>query len=219
MFHYHSDADFLSCAMTIDDPLVRALVRLLSSSGRVPTAEFSASERSALVQFSRSHGGLRLVMVGRKSDYAITNRAALESHVNQLQPGAWVPQPVAAAPKAAIETAATTGGICYLLLKAVSPDARWGDSSSSEARTFMLAELQQATGVVALALQNEDGWHTKGLLWIVEQQSQFDQPDWLPKDATGTLAYCAAPMRPTLQQWLAHSRRAAEVRRISPNLA
>ncbi len=158
-------------------------------------------------------------MVGRKSDYAITNRAALESHVNQLQPGVWVPQPVAAAPEAAIDTAAKAGGICYLLLKALSADACWSNSSSSESRTLILAELQQATGVVALALQPEDGWHTNGLLWIVEQQSQFDQPEWLPKDAAGTLAYCATPMQPTLQQWLAHSRRAAEVRRISPRLA
>jgi len=203
--------------MTHDDPLVRALVRLLSSAGRVATAEFSASERSALVEFSRSQGGVRLVMVGRKCDYAITNRAALERHVNQLQPGAWEPSPAASAPAAtATDAGAELLAGCYLLLRAIDPDARWIDGASNPPRTLALASLQQATGAVVLPVQPRDGWHTDGVLWVVEQQSQFDRADWLPAAAGGTLAYCVAPGQRAMQQWLAHTRRANEVRRIAP---
>ena len=202
--------------MTHDDPLIRALVRLLSSAGRVPTAEFSASERSALVEFSRSNGGLRLVMVGRKSDYAITNRAALERHINQLQPGVWVPEaPASFTPAATAEADPGAAEGCYLLLKAISPDARWIDDSANPPRTLILAPLQQATGVVALALKYNDAWHTTGLLWLVERQSQFDSNDWLPAGASGTLAYCVAPDRRTLQQWLAHRQRAQALRHVT----
>ncbi|WP_374398620.1 hypothetical protein [Niveibacterium sp.] len=206
--------------MTHDDPLIRALVRLLSSAGRVPTAEFSASERSALVEFSRSNGGLRLVMVGRKSDYAITNRAALERHINQLQPGAWVPNAAApAAPPAASSAASDGAGVFYLLLKAISPDACWTDGASMPPRTLQIASQQQSAGVAALALRHDDAWHSDGVLWVVEQQAQFDTPDWLPVGATGTLAYCVVPAQAGLRQWLAHSRRASEVRHVAPRSA
>lgn len=202
--------------MTHDDPLVRALVRLLSSAGRVATAEFSASERSALVEFSRSQGGVRLVMVGRKSDYAITNRAALERHLNQLQPGVWVPKvPDSLAPAAAAKDDRGAAQGCYLLLKAISPDACWIDGSANPPRTLMLAPLQQATGVVALALQCNDAWHTMSTLWLVERQSQFDRNDGLPPGASGTLAYCVSTDPQALQQWLAHRRRAQAVRHLT----
>lgn len=207
-------------AMTTIDTLVRALIRLLSSTGRVPTSEFSASERSALVEFSRSNGGLRLVMVGRKSDYAITNRAALERHINQLHPGAWVPRSdVPAVPSAASTTAADGGGVFYLLLKAVSPDACWTDGASAPPRTLQIASQQQCAGVAALALRHDDAWRSEGVLWIVEHQAQFDTIDWLPVGATGTLAYCVAPAQAGLRQWLAHSRRASEVRHVAPRSA
>lgn len=202
--------------MTHDDPLIRALVRLLSSAGRVPTAEFSASERSALVEFSRSNGGLRLVMVGRKSDYAITNRAALERHINQLHPG-WVPSSqVPAMPAAASSTATDGVGVFYLLLKAVSADACWTDGASAPPRTLQIASQQQCAGVAALALRYDDAWRTEGVLWIVEQQAQFDTIDWLPVGASGTLAYCIAPAQAGLRQWLAYGRRASEVRHVAP---
>lgn len=186
--------------------LINALSRLLKSSGRLASNEFSSEERAAIAEFSRHKGGLRLVMIARNASYAITNRSALEAHLGELDPVALeacrapgaTREPVAtpAAPDAA--TGVLLKGPFYLLLRSISPSASWQDGT----RTLNVAQIEQSAGVAALALKVTDSWHTAEPLWLVASQARFEHTEWLPGTARGTLAYYPPQYGALVRQWL-----------------
>jgi hypothetical protein len=62
-----------------------------------------------------------------------------------------------------------------------------------------------------LPLATDDGWHSDQPIWLVENQALFDQLDWLPATATGTVGYYAGQLPTRLLQWLATRSRTPEV--------
>ncbi|MCX9156376.1 hypothetical protein OPU71_09605 [Niveibacterium sp. 24ML] len=192
--------------------LISALARLLTSPGRLPSTAFSSEERSAIAEFSRHKGGLRLVMIARNASYAITNRSALEAHLADLDPAALAScRAAGASPEAGAspDSPAETAGVLlkgpfYLLLKSISPSASWQDAT----RTLNVAQIEQNAGVAALALKTHDSWHTAEPLWLVASQARFEHTEWLPATARGTLAYYPPQYSALVRQWLAFTARA-----------
>lgn len=87
----------------------------------------------------------------------------------------------------------------YMLLKNISADVIW----QQEQQQLKLTELTTQYGVAALKIHSDDTWSSQQPLWLVENQARFDQLDWLPCDATGSLLYYAGQLSNRLLDWLA----------------
>lgn len=194
----------------MSQPLVVALEKLLASETTSAGSALTPAQREALDRFARQTGAVRIQPAGRGVVYQIVHRTVLEEHLQSLRPHAAealskkLPERARnIASLRSSKTGSDTHATHYLLLKAISPGVRW---TQGEGRVLDLSSQTEVAGVAALAIQANDTWHSDHPLWLVENQALFDRLDWLPPDATGSIAYYAGQLPGWLLAWLATRR-------------
>lgn len=194
----------------MSQPLVAALEKLLAGETTTAGSTLTPAQRAALDRFARQTGAVRIQPAGRGVAYQIVHRPVLEEHLQSLRPHA--PEnlsknlPERARNVASLRSSKSgtdTHATHYLLLKAIGPDVYW---SQGEGKTLDLSEQTAIAGVAALVIQPDDAWCSDHPLWLVENQALFDRLDWLPPDATGSVAYYAGQLSAWLLAWLATPR-------------
>lgn len=196
-----------------------ALAKLLDSrETAVACSAFTVAQRNALDNLGRKTGALRAETSGRGSVFRILDRDVLVGHLGELRP-LHPDQLDSSIPKRASNIALsrnskigeTTHENHYLLIKAISSDIIWEYPNAKQTRRLNLSEATATAGVGALALDEDDDWHSDAPLWLVENQALFDRLDWLPKGSRGTVAYYAGQLPSRLLKWLGRRHRASEV--------
>lgn len=187
-------------------PLIAALEKLLAGEATTAGSTLTPAQRAALDCFARQTGAVRIQPAGRGVVYQIVHRPVLEEHLRSLRPHASEDLKADLPERArniaslrASKTGADTHVTHYLLLKAIGPDVRW---TRGEGWGLDLSAQTEVAGVAALAIQADDTWHSEHPLWLVENQALFDRLDWLPPDATGSIAYYAGQLPAWLLAWL-----------------
>lgn len=198
--------------------LAAALGKFTEDCNAVPVSQFTQAQRRALDEFAQTTKALRLRSEGRGSVYQIVNMDILTIHLRSLRPLNH-DQLDSSTPKRAAniaQTRSSKGGkhghaIHYLLVKAISDGVTWQSKEEGAARIFDLSGMTDIAGAGVLALAEEDTWQTAQPLWLIENQALFDRLDWLPPQATGTVAYYAGQLPGKFLQWLACRQRAQQV--------
>ena len=214
--------------------LAAALARLLEGAGNPLQAQacqasaFTALQRRALEDLSRSTGALQLKPEGRGSVYEVVNVEVLTTHLRALRPNqASEIDPALPRRAANIAQSRSSKGrshghaLHYLLVKSITEGVIWRgkfpkveekqETKEQHGRAFDLSQATGTAGAAVLAITEDDGWWSDEPLWLVENQALFDRLDWLPPDAQGTVAYYAGQLPGRLLKWLACRPRASEV--------
>jgi len=195
--------------------LADALEKLWGAQGRLASSALTASQRRELDAFARQTGSVRQIPQGCGSLYQTSQPEIVRQHLKHLRPHLDQPVPTCAPPRSAniarnrdSKSQAHSHATHYLLLKAIQPGVAWRQVDQPELELSTLCEL---TGAGVLAIQPEDDWHSEQPLWLVENQALFDRLDWLPTEATGSVAYYGGQLSNLLLDWLANRPRASKI--------
>ena len=198
--------------------LAVALARLSESDGTLAATAFTPAQRRALNEFAQKTNVLRVKTVGRGSAYQVIDANTLAGHLRSLRPmHANDIEP--SLPNRAANIAGTRNSkgaghgheLHYLLVKAVSDEVSWEIQRGDDVRVLDLSVATETAGAGVLAVSDDDGWRSEQSLWLVENQALFDRLDWMPADATGTVAYYAGQLPARLLKWIAARQRAPQV--------
>lgn len=196
--------------------LAAALERLLQSTETTPSSAFTAAQRRMLEDLGRRTGALRTERSGGGVVYRIQHREVLAAHLKQVRPVSGGDIDPALPLRAAniARTRDSKGGRhahenYYLLTKAISDGVSWHDADNG--LQIDLTELTRTAGAGVLPITDNSGWRSDGDLWLVENQQLFDRLDWMPKQASGTLAYYSGQIPGRLLNWLMKAPRVPRV--------
>jgi len=190
-------------------PLIVALHKLLDADTPLFASQLTAAQRRHLDTVRQKIGGIACQLHGNSTRYQLTDRQRILNYLRHLQPE------VATAEHAHLPQRAQNIGqsrhsksgqqahqFSYVLLKSISENVIW-QQQQPEQPQLKLTELTTQYGVAALKIHPNDTWSSQQPLWLVENQALFDQPDWFPSDATGSLLYYAGQLPNRLLDWLA----------------
>lgn len=190
-------------------PLIAALQKLLDADAPLFASQLTPAQRRHLDTVRQKIGGIACQLQGNSTRYQLTDRQRILNYLRHLQPE------VAAAEHAHLPQRAQNIGqsrhsksgqhahqSIYVLLKSISENVIW-QKQQSEQQQLKLTELTTQYGVAALKIHPDDTWSSQQPLWLIENQALFDQLDWLPSDATGSLLYYAGQLPNRLLDWLA----------------
>jgi len=187
-------------------PLAVALQRLLDADQPVLASQFTPAQRRELDELRQKIGGIACQIQGKAIRYQPTDRQRLLNYLRQIQPESattdlpHLPQRAQNLGQSRhTKSGSSAHTYSYLLLKSVSADVIWHNHQ----QCLPLTTLTAQHGVAALQIHTDDAWSSQQPLWLVENQALFDQPDWLPCDATGSLLYYAGQLSNRLLDWLA----------------
>jgi hypothetical protein len=187
-------------------PLAVALQRLLDADQPVLASQFTPAQRRELDALRQKIGGIACQIQGKAIRYQPTDRQRLLNYLRQIQPYSattdlpHLPQRAQNLGQSRhTKSGSSAHTYSYLLLKSVSADVIWHNHQ----QCLPLTTLTAQHGVAALQIHTDDAWSSQQPLWLVENQALFDQPDWLPCDATGSLLYYAGQLSNRLLDWLA----------------
>lgn len=203
--------------------LLAALAKLLEGVDQSPDRTCSASaftiaQRQALEDLGRKTGALKVRIQGRGNVYQVIELEMLRSHLRSLRPqrAGDVDHSIPIRASNIARSRNSKGHahgheFHYLLVKAITDVTKWVDKSDGQRPDFDLGQTTKAAGAGALAIREDDGWHSDQPLWLVENQALFDRLDWLPRDASGTVAYYAGHLPARLLSWIGHAERSPKV--------
>jgi hypothetical protein len=191
--------------------LADALEKLLAAQGNAPATLFTVAQRRQLDLFARQTGALRLLTQGSGAGYRLTDAALARSHLAELRPFAQSElDPLLPARANNIARMRDSKGrrhhhaTGYLLLKAIGGEVLW---TRGDGAVLDVSGSTGLAGAAAIAITADDGWSTEQPIWLVENQALFDQPDWLPAGASGSLVYYGGQLSNLLLDWLAQRQR------------
>lgn len=187
-------------------PLAVALQRLLDADEPLLASQFTPAQRRELDALRQKIGGIACQIQGKAIRYQPTDRQRLLNYLRQIQPESATTD-LSHLPQRAqnlgqsrdTKSGSSAHTYSYLLLKSLSAGVIWHNQQQCLALTTLTAQH----GVAALQIYTDDAWSSQQPLWLVENQALFDQPDWLPCDATGSLLYYAGQLSNRLLDWLA----------------
>lgn len=190
-------------------PLIAALHKLLDADTPLFSSQFTSAQRRHLDTIRQNMGGIACQLHGNSIRYQLTDRQRILNYLRHLQPEvatdehAHLPQRAQNIGQSRhSKSGQHTHQSSYVLFKSISEHVIW-QQQQSEQLQLKLTELTTQYGVAALKIHPDDAWSSQQPLWLVENQALFDQPDWLPSDATGSLLYYAGQLPNRLLDWLA----------------
>lgn len=191
--------------------LASALTKLIAAEGQMPTSRLTPAQARELKQFGDRTGAVRQMVKGGGAVFVLRNRATVEQMVAQLRPlsAQQIPETVPARARnigrRRSSKSGRTGLATYHLLLRPAPagGATWVNGDEA----LDLESHCRLSGMSALAVQREDEWATPGRLWLVENQTNFDDLSWMPEDAQGSVAYYNGILDGRLLGWLTARRR------------
>lgn len=191
-------------------PLIAALQKLLDADAPLFASQLTPAQRRHLDTVRQKLGGIACQLQGNSIRYQLTDRQRILNYLRHLQPE------IATAGHANLPPRAQNIGqsrhsksgqhahqSSYVLLKSISENVIWQQQQQSEQQQLKLTEVTTQYGVAALKIHPDDTWSSQQPLWLIENQALFDQLDWLPSDATGSLLYYAGQLPNRLLDWLA----------------
>ena len=191
-----------------------ALKRLLASEQPLNSADFTASQRKQLEQFTRETRLLEISKQGRKTAYRVLNRQSVQDYLLLQQPladdelHAALPLRSRNIGKHRNSKQGQTGhNYGYLLMKAWDTECVW----ENEGRTFYPSQLTEHFGVAALLIDTDQNWQCNRALLLIENQAMFDQWDWLPEAFNGCLIYYAGQLSTLFLRWLSAKKRTDKI--------
>ncbi|MCD9046855.1 hypothetical protein [Luteimonas sp. MHLX1A] len=192
--------------------LATSLAKLVAAGGELPVSSFSPPQRSELQSYEVRTNAIARIVKSAGSAYQITRREIVDLTLTQLRP--MLPDEVPEGMPLRTRNIATRRDskarrqrmpIYHLLMRpAPAGGAFW---TNAEGATLDLVAHCNLTGTAALAVEPGDGWRTSGRLWLVENQTNFDDLSWMPTDAQGSVAYYGGILDGRLLSWLSASRR------------
>lgn len=198
--------------------LITVLARLVENGIDTAASTFTPAQRRVLEEFARKTGAVQPRKEGRGTVYRVVDLQVTKTHLAQLRPMV-ADQLNPAWPKRAINIAQSRSSKAgrqghdrfYMLIKAISDGVNWQTCDGEPRRRLNLSEITDTGGVGALALTQNDTWHSGQPLWLVENQALFDKLDWLPVHSTGSIAYYGGQLPDQWLRWLESRKRASEV--------
>lgn len=190
--------------------LASALAKF-GAAGELPASRLTPAQARELELFGNRTAAVRKTMKGGGAVFVVANPATVETTLAQLRPMAAEDIPDAAPDRArnigrrrSSKSGKRRLDAYHLLLRpAPGGGAIWtrGDD------VLDLATHTRLTGMAALAVEREDAWQTSGPLWLVENQTNFDDLSWMPEGAQGSVAYYGGIIDGRLLGWLTARRR------------
>lgn len=189
--------------------LASALAKF-GAGGEIPASRLTPAQTRELELFGSRTGAVRKTMKGGGAVFVVANPATVDATLAQLRPLAAEDIPAAAPARArnigrrrSSKSGKRRLDAYHLLLRPAPGGATWtrGDDALD------LAAHTRLTGMAALAVERNDAWHTPGPLWLVENQTNFDDLSWMPPGAEGTVAYYGGIIDGRLLGWLTARRR------------
>jgi len=183
----------------------------LAAAGELPASRLTRPQREALEAYAQRTGAIAKKLKGAGAVFTIMDHTAFSVSLRELRPMSAEDIPAEAPSRARnigthrSSKAVRHGlGLYHLLLRpAPGGQALW----KSGAAVVDLEHQCALTGSTAIAVQPGDGWATTAPLWLVENQTNFDDLSWMPQDATGSVALYGGVLDGRLLSWLSDRRR------------
>ena len=192
------------------NPLAAALHKLLDAEVPLFSSQFTPAQRRQIDSVRQKMGGIACQIQGNSIRYQLTDRQRILNYLRHIQPEiitaehAHLPQRAQNIGQSRhSKSAQHAHQSSYVLLKSISENVIWQQQEPQPQQQLKLTELTAQYGVAALKIHPDDSWSSEQPLWLVENQALFDQLDWLPPDATGSLLYYAGQLSNRLLDWLA----------------
>ena len=194
--------------------VINSLNRLLVDGVELTASAFTAKQRTELEQFARDTRLITIIKKGRSVKYQINNKEGIINFIKARQPltDQQLDSSLPARSKNIGKERDSKKGMtahksCYLLMKSWNHNLRWQNESSE----MIPAALTDKFGVAAVEISKNDQWRMNGPIWFVENQTLFDQSDWLPNDFNGCLVYYAGQLPNVLMTWLSEAKRCPKI--------
>lgn len=191
-------------------PLIAALKKLLDADTPLFASQLTLAQRRHLDTVRQKIGGIACQLHGNSIRYQLTDRQRILNYLRHLQPETTMAEHANLPQRAQnigqsrhSKSGQHAHQSSYVLLKSISENVIWQQQQQSEQQQLKLTELTTQYGVAALKTHPDDTWSSQQPLWLIENQALFDQLDWLPSDATGSLLYYAGQLPNRLLDWLA----------------